>query len=246
MYQQTLWVPEHQAGASGEMSLGYMMRNVQEVATAHFAGQNNLPCDDKGSWRVAFFIANCRLAVTRPPRVGEQIAVGTFLRRVSGAFFERDTEIRSAAGDLLVASCSNWFLLDRQSMAVLKPSDCPYQNEIEERPFSLTSPRRLPFDPEKLVWVGERTVRYTMIDANGHTNNAVYGDLAMDAAWQLLDGRQPRSAAFVFHHEAKLGETIQLYRSAAEDTVCLVGKIGPRGGSAPDKKSACFVCTLDK
>ena len=41
-------------------------------------------------------------------RQGEEIAVSTFLRRVSGAFFERDTEICSAQGEVLVQSCSNW------------------------------------------------------------------------------------------------------------------------------------------
>ncbi|MEY8282142.1 acyl-ACP thioesterase domain-containing protein [Oscillospiraceae bacterium 52-8] len=245
MYTQRLLVPEHQAGASGEMSLGYMMRNVQEVATNHFASQNGLLCDDKGSWKVAFFIANCHLQITRPPRVGEEIAVSTFLRRVSGAFFERDTEICSAQGEVLVQSCSNWFLLDRQSMSVLKPSECPYQNEMDGRDFPVTSQRRLRFSPDVLQWVGERTIRYTMIDANGHTNNAVYGDLAMDACWQVFGGRQPSGAQFVFNHQAKLGDRLQLFAAEEEDGVLLVGKIGDNR-EAPDSKSACFVCALKR
>lgn len=56
----------------------------------------------------------------------------------------------------------------------------------------------------------ERAIRFTDIDYNGHLNNAIYADIAMDYAPLALSSAPLRRYDINFLGEAKLGDSLDI------------------------------------
>ena len=63
----------------------------------------------------------------------------------------------------------------------------------------------------------EHTVAYSDIDTNGHTNNAMYMQWAMDAVgYEITSVRPVKEFTINFNHETKAGDKVSIYRSIVE------------------------------
>ena len=79
--------------------------------------------------------------------------------------------------------------------------------------------------------VGQHAVSYSDIDTNGHTNNAMYMQWAMNAVgYETTSSKPVRTFTINFNHETKAGDTVDLYRviQEAEDGlhVFVEGRLG--------------------
>lgn len=223
MYTMELTVPEHQCDTRCRMKLGYVLRNLQEVATNHFSLVNDL--HDKLAWKVHFFIASMHLRVAQLPKMGQPVVLRTYFSGPKGVFLVRNTEILDADERPLVQCSCNWFLVDAASRGVVKPKDSPYLLPQEPHDFPITSPRRIRVE-QPLELTDRRRVHYSQLDSNGHLNNAVYGDLIQDLLWERLDERPLADLEIVYHHEAKLGQVIELFTATGTDSSDIVGRVG--------------------
>jgi len=61
------------------------------------------------------------------------------------------------------------------------------------------------------------TVAYSDVDMNGHTNNAMYMQWAMDAVdYKIASSRPVKEVTINFNHETKAGDVVSIYRAVVE------------------------------
>ena len=66
-------------------------------------------------------------------------------------------------------------------------------------------------------FVMDHVVAYSDVDTNGHTNNAMYMQWAMDAVeYDLASERTVKEFTINFNHETKPGDKVSIYRSTVE------------------------------
>ena len=79
----------------------------------------------------------------------------------------------------------------------------------------------MPKDVES-VHVMDHTVAYSDVDMNGHANNAMYMQWAMDAVdYDIASSRGVREFTINFNHEIKPGSIVSLFKTRVEDGECL-------------------------
>ena len=74
----------------------------------------------------------------------------------------------------------------------------------------------MPKDVEA-VYVMDHRVSYSDVDTNGHTNNAMYMQWAMDTLeYEIASTRPVKEVTINFNHETKAGDIVSLYRTSVE------------------------------
>jgi acyl-ACP thioesterase len=179
-YSRSLRVPVYDVGPSDKLQFGAALRLVQETSEQHL-GVLHVGYEDmlKASGFV-FFIISTRAEIIRMPAHNEMITIKTHPCGRGGAQFYRDFKFYDGDGRLIIDAMQTTVVADAktrkvQRPQVLKPFGIYPENIIkpEERMSRFNVPEDLPF-------AGERDVFYSDLDANGHMNNSVYGDVVTD------------------------------------------------------------------
>jgi len=163
-----------------------------------------------------FILSRLGLRMYRPLNVYDEIRVETWPCESKGVSFLRCAQLFK--GDILAAEMSSvWALVDIRSKTLCQVNDFTFPFDTHE-PLELDMPSRvrIPRDME-LSLLGEKTVFYADADLNGHMHNTSYLDLFCDFLPDMT-GRYMVSAAVSFMAEAKLGETVKIYRAESDGT----------------------------
>lgn len=174
-----------------------------------------------------FLLSQLILRINRLPLEGEEVELSTCPMGSKGARFYREATVTSGDGERLASIYTSWSLFDPAARQVLRPSAFPYELEngvldIDYREFRFKTPQGAP--------IGERVVRYSDLDSNGHMNNAVYFDVICDALpLELLRERMPSEISIYYQHEAAPNTCMSLCRAdETDDVVYLYGEVEGR------------------
>lgn len=180
----------------------------QEVGELHFA-EGGVGYYVLCEHNLAFVLTRTNSVIHTYPRFGDRVQIRTWHRGNRGAQFFRGYEFIDAQGRALVESVSAFALVDLHTHRLLRPSALDvFDLHIENpRPSGCPDPARLRELPP-LSRVGERVVRWSDIDWNGHLNNTVYADIACDFLPGGMIGRHLCGFSIDFLKEAKLGDTL--------------------------------------
>lgn len=203
---------------------------LADMADAHYAARG---MDHRWLWEhgFVFLVSKVSIRFDRLPRPREILTADTWERGVKGASFLRDFEIRDEQENRVMTASTTWMLVNPESWQVLRPSEFP-----NARPTGIEADcsqcRRLKM--AEGVPAGERPVRYSDLDANGHIYNAVYADIAVDALPEKFQRMPLFTYQINFIHQAVLGDTISLWMQQINDyTVVIKGVVGDHD---------CFLC----
>lgn len=179
-YSRSLNVPVYDVGPTNTLKFGSALRLVQETSEQHLnvmhAGYETM----KKTAGLVFFIISTRVHIFHFPGNGEPITIKTHPRGRGGAQLYRDFKFYDAKGDLLLDVMQTTVLADAVTHKVQRPQALKqfgfYPEDIVEpenrmERFSV---------PDGLPLLGVRRVFYSDLDANGHMNNSVYGDIVWD------------------------------------------------------------------
>ncbi len=158
----------------------------------------------------AFVVSRQSIAIKKLPVHTQTVHCTTWERCTKGPFFYREYEIHTPEGELLASSESMWLLVEPATREILRPaqlfgglpemdpgkSDCPDCKKLKRMDTSEA--------------LGERTIRYSDLDANGHVNNAVYTRIAADYLPQEYRERELSGFQINFCMETRLGETLEI------------------------------------
>lgn len=198
------------AGQDRRLKPSSQLRLQQEVGERHFA-EAGLGYQELYRQGMAFLLTRMNSRIFRAPELDERVTLRTWHRDTRGVQFFRCYQFLDERGELLIDSVTAFALVDVESHRLLRPG-------VFER-FGLgEQPERRSDCPDPVKWkapsplepAGERLVRWSDIDYNGHINNAVYADIACDALPGGMAGRRATGLSIAYLHEAVEGEALTL------------------------------------
>lgn len=204
-----------ETGPDRRLRLSSLLKLQQEVGELQFAA-GGLGYNELFRHGMAFLLTRTRSRIHRAPQMGETVFLRTWHRDSKGAQFYRCYQFLDSEGRSLIDSVTAFALVDVHSHKLLRPTVFREfgLHEQPERQSACPDPVKWRL-PDGLLPAGERTVRWSDIDANGHLNNAVYADIACDALPGGMAGRRVTEFSIAFVHEAVEGETLQLRAGVA-------------------------------
>ncbi len=212
----------HMTDKNGRCHAGDLLRLMQDCATLQLEHLGPTMAEMRDAQRV-FVLTRISLDIRHPFAPYEELRAQTWPCSSSrGAVFDRDFLLHTKNGgeeisDAAVVGASQWALLDIAHGRLLRVDDMEIPFARDEKvqtsiPLRFRIPKEIP-----LVCGGERTVRFTDIDRNGHMNNTRYADLFCDYLPQISEDLMITAFAISFQKEAKLGDVLRVMYTEAPD-----------------------------
>ena len=171
---------------------------------------------------MVFLIAKSESLIKRMPAHTEELRIVTKPQGVKGAEFYRDYEFfvgeESIAYVMQTSVAAN-----TQTHRILHPRKFAAYgldasvNGLTEHTLSRIKTGELPF-------LGERVIRYSDLDYNGHLNNAIYGDIFYDFVPGGIMGKKAHPGTNQFCQRKPVGETIRIFGGQQDSQVLLYGE----------------------
>lgn len=207
------------------------MNLAQEAAGRH-AVHLGFGYDDLIAQNTAWILSRMHVEYLDAPRWRDEIILNTWHKGLNRLFFLRDFVLTAADGKELVKATTSWLVMNLESRRLvrdpklLEDGTVCTDNAVETPADKVQMPKDSV--PEHVY---DHVVSYSDIDTNGHANNAMYMQWAMDAVdYQVASQRPVKSFTINFNHETKAGETVSIFkfRQEMEDGfhVFVEGKLG--------------------
>ena len=180
-----------------------------------------------------FLLSKVSILFERLPSPREILTVSTWEREIKGASFFRAFAVHDEAGKAVLSADSAWMLVNPQTRQILRPAEFPNARPTH-LPVECPPCHKLKLEVGTLT--GQRNIVYSDLDGNGHVYNAVYADIATDfLPMETLRG-DLRAYQVNFVHEAKLGDTLDIWIRQNEQTSVIKGVVGDHDS---------FLCVLE-
>ncbi len=209
-YVRSLSIPVYDVGPSDTLKFGSALRLVQETSEQHLRVMRAGYEEMRRAAGLVFFIISTRVKIARMPMHGERVTVKTHPRGRGGAQFYRDFRFYAEDGALLFDVMQTTVLADAETHRVQRPQAL---KQFGFYPESIIEPkeRMERFSvPDGLPELGERRVFHSDLDANGHMNNAVYGDVVWDFLPPGIRGDE-RTVRINYLCETEEGDTLRIF-----------------------------------
>lgn len=164
---------------------------------------------------MTWVLSRMAIEMMRYPRQHEPYTVETWIEDVNRMMTNRNFILRDEAGEMIGAAGTCWAMIDFETRRPLDlRQNLDYAKCVNPIPCAIEKPVRIgAVDGEP---VEKRTVRYSDVDFNRHTNSMKYLQWMIDALpLERLTGNAIRRIDLNFVHETKYGEEVGLY---SEDT----------------------------
>ena len=175
---------------------------------------------------MAWVLSRMRFRFLKAPVWGEEVEIRTWHRGAFGPFFVRDFEVLDKEGRRMIEATSSWVIIDVDSRRMARPEEVLPKEDTSCPDFAIESPAGKVMMPRGVEpeLVMTHKVAYSDIDLVGHTNNARYVAWAMDCMDYGEAGIHVEEVEIVFHHEARPGEEIFLYRAQKDGWTFVEGR----------------------
>lgn len=178
-YEEPYQMPFFLATQKGTASLATLV-NLLLLGSEHQLDAVDAGIEALGKEGAGWVITQYHLAVTRMPKMEEQLILGTEAVSYNKLMTYREYWLRTPAGDELARMTGAWVMMDLTTRKIIpiKPAFAEKVGAIND-----TKVRRFP-RLTKLTQVdgqADYPVRYFDIDGNGHVNNVHYFEWMEDA-----------------------------------------------------------------
>ncbi len=164
----------------------------------------------------------------RAPLWRETVEIDTWHKGEDGIFSLRDFLIRNQDGtEDLVTATSSWLIINLETRRIQRPQVLFDDNTLSEKKdrHAIETPCAKIEVPDRdlLRPAGQKKVRYSDIDFNGHVNNAKYIEWAMDFLDILpVTSRKVDHFRINYNNEAHLSDTIDIKVAGTDPLTCYV------------------------
>lgn len=216
----------------GRMKLTAINQTLADIADEDYA-QKGMSHSWLWEHGFVFLLSKVSIRFQRFPTPREVLTVSTWEREVKGASFFRSFSIHDEQENLVLTADSAWMLVDPKNRQILRPSAFPYAHPTY-LPADCPPCRKIKWEDGTLA--GRRKVVYSDLDGNGHVYNAVYAGIACDFLPQETLKREISAYQVNFAHEAKLGDTLDIWLRQNEQSSVIKGTVGDHDS---------FLCVLE-
>lgn len=217
-----------QCNTNKKMSLHTLLKLTSDAAVEDF-NLKYMSRDVLTEKGIAILVSRCSFRVHKYPEENQHVVLSTWEEKSEALQFVRAYEIRSVEGEKLISGLSTWLLVDlntRRLMPVKKFDEMGLREPTDLKTDHDLLPCGKITLSENACLLGERTICYSDLDANGHTNNSRYAAFAVDALPPEYRSKDFTDFRINFSKEAMVDEKLQLYADIldSENKIVVVGK----------------------
>ena len=224
-----------QCNRNGQLSLSQLLLMTSDTAVEDYHQRGftwDMLCENH------MFILTSRVSfhIYKMPVTNEYITLETWEEKPDSIQLSRKYKIYDTnTKELLISGASSWIVVDTQSRHIIPARHFT----LREPPTKVTEFDGIPLGkivvPDNCQFLENRIIRFSDLDANGHTNNSRYGDFVMDSLPEELQNGNFSDIRINYSHEAVFRENIEISASFDGNDTVVVGKQG---------KATCFECVL--
>lgn len=211
-------IPCYQTDASWRLKPSAFMDLAQEMANRH-ATVLGFGYDDLILTRTAWILSRVNIRFEKTPLWRDEVSLTTWHKGLNRLFFLRDFIMKDKDGNECVKATTSWLVLNLDTRRLVRDphlmdegTTCT-DNVIETPAEKVQMPKGV--EPEL---VKEHKVSYSDVDLNGHTNNAMYMQWAMDAIdYSVASAKPVKEVTINFNHETKAEDVVKIYRADVEN-----------------------------
>lgn len=211
-------IPCYQTDASWRLKPSAFMDLAQEMANRH-ATVLGFGYDDLILTRTAWILSRVNIRFEKTPLWRDEVSLTTWHKGLNRLFFLRDFIMKDKDGNECVKATTSWLVLNLDTRRLVRDPHLMDEgttctDNVIETPAEKV---QMPKDVEpKLVM--EHKVSYSDVDLNGHTNNAMYMQWAMDAIdYSVASAKPVKEVTINFNHETKAEDVVKIYRADVEN-----------------------------
>ncbi len=230
-FEQKFTIPCYDTDASWRLKPSSFMDLAQEAAGQH-AVYLGFGYDDLIATNTAWILSRVHVEFVDAPKWRENITLRTWHKGLNRLFFLRDFILTDDEGRERVKATTSWLVLNLETRRLVRDPKLMEEgtvcldNVIETPADKVVMPKDA--EPQ---YVMDHHVAYSDVDMNGHTNNAMYLQWAMDAVdYDIASTRPVKWFTINFNHETKPGDVVALYKVVKEEQdgrhVFVEGKVG--------------------
>lgn len=230
-FEQKFTIPCYDTDASWRLKPSSFMDLAQEAAGQH-AVYLGFGYDDLIATNTAWILSRVHVEFVDAPKWRENITLRTWHKGLNRLFFLRDFILTDDEGRERVKATTSWLVLNLETRRLVRDPKLMEEgtvcldNVIETPADKVVMPKDA--EPQ---YVMDHHVAYSDVDMNGHTNNAMYMQWAMDAVDYDIASTMPvKWFTINFNHETKPGDIVALYKVVKEEEdgrhVFVEGKVG--------------------
>ena len=229
-YIQEYTIPCYDTDASGRLKPASFMNLAQEAAGQH-AVYLGFGYDDLIATNTAWILSRVHIRFVDTPMWKDDVVLSTWHKGLNRLFFVRDFRLTDKEGRTRVEATTSWLVMNLETRRLVRDPQLREGSECLEDVIATPAGKvQMPKDVEPQLMY-EHLVAYSDIDVNGHANNAMYMQWAMDAVdYDIASTRPVKEVTINFNHETKAGDVVALYKSIikTEDgrRVYVEGKVG--------------------
>ncbi len=158
--------------------------------------------------KLAFILSKVKLEIYKPMYAYQPYTATTYPCESRGYSFLRCHSLERD-GEVIAHAASVWALVDTESRSLIKVND--FDLRLPLLPHNNIVPDLIKAPVDKLMNVGDFSVRYSDTDQNRHMNNTRYPD--MYSEFLPLEGKMIRSLTIHYMNEAPIGEQMRVLRA---------------------------------
>ena len=217
-FEHKFTIPCYDTDASWRLKPSSFMDLAQEAAGQH-AVYLGFGYDDLIATNTAWILSRVHVEFVDAPKWRENITLRTWHKGLNRLFFLRDFILTDDQGRERVKATTSWLVLNLETRRLVRDPKLMEEgtvctdNVIETPADKVVMPKDI--DPQ---YVMDHHVAYSDVDMNGHTNNAMYMQWAMDAVdYDIASTRPVKWFTINFNHETKPGDIVALYKVVKEE-----------------------------
>ncbi len=230
-FRQEFHIPCYNTDMSWRLKPSSFMDLAQEAANLH-AAILGFGYDDMISSKTAWVLSRMHVVFVDTPRWRDDVTLFTWHKGLERLFFLRDFMMTDREGNPKIKATTSWLVLNLETRRLVRDPNlldegtiCS-ENVLDNPADKVVMPKGV--EPQ---FVTGHLVGYSDLDMNGHANNAMYMQWAMDAVnYEISSVKPVKEFTINFNHEVKPQETVSIYKAIveAEDGrhVFVEGKVG--------------------
>lgn len=209
----------------GRLALHSICEIFQEAATVHAErlGVGQTYCERE---RRLWLLSRLRVIVDRYPGYGDGLWVETWPSGFSGPLAIREYQLR-VGDEVVVRATGSWLMVDPESGRPVRPKDYAQHLPAPEDRHVVDEPAPKVSIPQDARERSARTVSYTDLDQNLHTNNTHYVRWCENVLpIELLSDGGIRDFVINYRKESALGDRIELFEARDDEGYYVEGRLG--------------------
>lgn len=216
-FVQNFVIPCYDTDAAWRLKPSAFMNLAQEAAGQH-AVYLGFGYDDLIVSNTAWILSRLNIKFLDTPLWRDEITLTTWHKGLNRLFYIRDFVLTDKDGKERVKATTSWLVMNLENRRLVRDPklvdmDGICTDDAIETPADKV---QMPKDVEA-VYVMDHRVSYSDVDTNGHTNNAMYMQWAMDTVeYEIASTRPVKEVTINFNHETKAGDIVSLYRTSVE------------------------------